>query len=122
MAADGGGAPSMRQFHRWQSRREPMVPGWKGKRIGWLLASWCPRASGRAAHGGGGQPDRAAASAARGERRRRGDGLANETKAEPCWAHVIPRSEIAGTKPPYVCPRCFIHTYSNNMINRLHVQ
>jgi hypothetical protein len=35
---------------------------------------------------------------------------------------VIPHSEIAGTKPPYVCPRCFIHTYSNNMINRFHVQ
>jgi hypothetical protein len=35
---------------------------------------------------------------------------------------VIPRSEIAGTKPPYVCPGCFIHMYSNNMINRLHVQ
>jgi hypothetical protein len=27
---------------------------------------------------------------------------------------VIPHSEIAGTKPPYVCPGCFIHTYSNN--------
>jgi hypothetical protein len=35
---------------------------------------------------------------------------------------VIPRSEIVGTKPPYVCPGCFIHTYSNNMINRFHVQ
>jgi hypothetical protein len=35
---------------------------------------------------------------------------------------VIPRSEIAGTKPPYVCLGCFIHTYSNNMINRFHVQ
>jgi hypothetical protein len=35
---------------------------------------------------------------------------------------VIPHSEIAGTKPPYVCPGCFIHTYSNNMINRFHVQ
>jgi hypothetical protein len=35
---------------------------------------------------------------------------------------VIPRSEIEGTKPPYVCPGCFIHTYSNNMINRFHVQ
>jgi hypothetical protein len=34
---------------------------------------------------------------------------------------VIPRSEIAETKPPYVCPGCFIHTYSNNMINRCHV-
>jgi hypothetical protein len=35
---------------------------------------------------------------------------------------VIPRSEIAGMKPPYVCPGCFIHMYSNNMINRFHVQ
>jgi hypothetical protein len=35
---------------------------------------------------------------------------------------VIPRSEIEGTKPPYVCPGCFIHTYSNNMINIFHVQ
>jgi hypothetical protein len=35
---------------------------------------------------------------------------------------VIPRSEIVGTKPPYVCPGCFIHTYSNNMINKFHVQ
>jgi hypothetical protein len=36
--------------------------------------------------------------------------------------NVIPRFEIAGMKPPYVCPGCFIHTYSNNMINRFHVQ
>jgi hypothetical protein len=35
---------------------------------------------------------------------------------------VIPRSEIAGTKPPYVRAGYFIHTYSNNMINRFHVQ
>jgi hypothetical protein len=35
---------------------------------------------------------------------------------------VTPCSEIAGTKPPYVCPGCFIHTYSNNVINRFHVQ
>jgi hypothetical protein len=35
---------------------------------------------------------------------------------------VKPRSEIVKTKPPYVCPGCFIHTYSNNMINRFHVQ
>jgi hypothetical protein len=34
---------------------------------------------------------------------------------------VIPRSEIAGTKPPYVCLGCFIHTYSNKMINKFHV-
>jgi hypothetical protein len=34
---------------------------------------------------------------------------------------IIPRSEIAETKPPYVCPGYFIHTYSNNMINRCHV-
>jgi hypothetical protein len=35
---------------------------------------------------------------------------------------VIPRSKIARTKPPYVCSGCFIHAYSNNMINRFHVQ
>jgi hypothetical protein len=35
---------------------------------------------------------------------------------------AIPRSEIAGMKPTYVFPGCFIHTYSNNMINRFHVQ
>jgi hypothetical protein len=29
---------------------------------------------------------------------------------------VMPRSDIVGTKPPYVCPGCFIHRYSNNMI------
>jgi hypothetical protein len=34
---------------------------------------------------------------------------------------VIPHSKIVGTKPPYVCPGCFIHMYSNNMINRFHV-
>jgi hypothetical protein len=34
--------------------------------------------------------------------------------------NVIPHSEIVGTKPPYVCPGCFIHTYSNNMITRFH--
>jgi hypothetical protein len=38
------------------------------------------------------------------------------------WMNVIPHSEIVETKPPYVCPGCFIHTYSNNMINRFHVQ
>jgi hypothetical protein len=37
------------------------------------------------------------------------------------WYEVISCSEIAGTKPPYVCPGCFIHTYSNNMINKFHV-
>jgi hypothetical protein len=41
---------------------------------------------------------------------------------DPDQPYVIPHSEIAGTKPPYVCPECFIHTYSNNMINRFHVQ
>jgi hypothetical protein len=34
---------------------------------------------------------------------------------------VTPRSDIAGTKPPHMCPGCFIHTYSNNMINIFHV-
>jgi hypothetical protein len=42
--------------------------------------------------------------------------------AEGINTNVISRSEIVGTKPPYVCPGCFIHTYSNNMIKRLHVQ
>jgi hypothetical protein len=40
----------------------------------------------------------------------------------PLTKSVIPRSEIVGTKPPYVCPGCFIHKYSNNMISRFHVQ
>jgi hypothetical protein len=35
---------------------------------------------------------------------------------------VIPRSEKEGTKPPYVCPGCSNHTYSNNMITRFHIQ
>jgi hypothetical protein len=35
---------------------------------------------------------------------------------------VIPHSEREGTKPPYVCPGCSNHTYSNNMITRFHVQ
>jgi hypothetical protein len=35
---------------------------------------------------------------------------------------VIPRSEKEGMKPPYVCPGCSNHTYSNNMITRFHVQ
>jgi hypothetical protein len=35
---------------------------------------------------------------------------------------VIPRSETAETNPPYVCPGCFVHTYSNNTINRCHIQ
>jgi hypothetical protein len=42
----------------------------------------------------------------------------------PTWLKpdVIPRSEITKMKPPYVCPGCLIHTYSNNMINRCHIQ
>jgi hypothetical protein len=39
-----------------------------------------------------------------------------------CGAAVIPRSEKEGTKPLYVCPGCSNHTYSNNMITRIHVQ
>jgi hypothetical protein len=35
---------------------------------------------------------------------------------------VIPPSEKEGTKPPYVCPGYSNHTYSNNMITRIHVQ
>jgi hypothetical protein len=34
---------------------------------------------------------------------------------------VIPHSEIVKMKPPYVCPGCFMHTYSNNTINRCHI-
>jgi hypothetical protein len=48
--------------------------------------------------------------------RQRRDSLTGE------GADVIPHSEIAGAKPPYVCPGCSIHTYSNNMINRFHVK
>jgi hypothetical protein len=44
------------------------------------------------------------------------------TEEDSMVGSVIPRSEIEGTKPPYVCPGCFIHTCSNNMINRFHVQ
>jgi hypothetical protein len=36
--------------------------------------------------------------------------------------YVIPHSEKEGTKPPYVCPGCSNHTYSNNMITRFHVE
>jgi hypothetical protein len=35
---------------------------------------------------------------------------------------VIPHFEKEGMKPPYVCPGCSNHTYSNNMITRIHVQ
>jgi hypothetical protein len=52
------------------------------------------------------------------------DNSSHYPKSLKCFAMVdvvIPRSEIAGTKPPYVCPGCFIHTYNNNMINRFHV-
>jgi hypothetical protein len=35
---------------------------------------------------------------------------------------VIPCSEKEGMKPPYMCPGCSNHTYSNNMITRFHVQ
>jgi hypothetical protein len=41
---------------------------------------------------------------------------------DPRGLFVIPRSEREETKPPYVCPRCSNHTYSNNMITRFHVQ
>jgi hypothetical protein len=46
----------------------------------------------------------------------------HHTKDEATWEHVIPCSEKEGTKPPYVCPGCSNHTYSNNMITRIHVQ
>jgi hypothetical protein len=29
-------------------------------------------------------------------------------------AHVVPRSEKEGTKPPYVCPGCSNHMHGNN--------
>jgi hypothetical protein len=35
---------------------------------------------------------------------------------------IIPSSEKVEMKPPYVCPGCLNHTYSNNMINMCHVQ
>jgi hypothetical protein len=38
------------------------------------------------------------------------------------YTAIIPRSEKEGTKPLYVCPGCSNHTYSNNMITRIHVQ
>jgi hypothetical protein len=34
---------------------------------------------------------------------------------------VMPHSEKEGTKPPYVCPGCSNHTYSNKMITKFHV-
>jgi hypothetical protein len=49
-------------------------------------------------------------------------GVANCVKVNQMDASVIPRSEKEGTKPLYVCPGCSNHTYSNNMITRIHVQ
>jgi hypothetical protein len=46
----------------------------------------------------------------------------DEERIESMKDYVIPRSEKEGTKPPYVCPGCSNHTYSNNMITRIHVQ
>jgi hypothetical protein len=37
-------------------------------------------------------------------------------------SNVIPHSEKEGTKSLYVCPGCSNHTYSNNLITRIHVQ
>jgi hypothetical protein len=45
-----------------------------------------------------------------------------DRRGEVAYQLVIPRSEKEGTKPPYVCPGCSNHTYSNNMITRFHVQ
>jgi hypothetical protein len=58
------------------------------------------------------------------ERRRRAKGKKEESTARrPApFEVVIPRSEKEGTKPPYVCPGCSNHMYSNNMITRFHVQ
>jgi hypothetical protein len=35
---------------------------------------------------------------------------------------VIPHSEKAEMKPPYMCPGCSNHMYNNNMINMCHVR
>jgi hypothetical protein len=45
-----------------------------------------------------------------------------ESNSEFRTTFVIPCSEKEGTKPPYVCPGCSNHMYSNNMITRIHVQ
>jgi hypothetical protein len=37
-------------------------------------------------------------------------------------SNVIPHSEKEGTKSLYVCRGCSNHTYSNNLITRIHVQ
>jgi hypothetical protein len=37
-------------------------------------------------------------------------------------SYPVPTSEKEEMKPPYVCPGCSNHTYSNNMITRFHVQ
>jgi hypothetical protein len=44
------------------------------------------------------------------------------TASQPPRAAVIPHSEKEGTKLPYECPGCSNHTYSNNMIAKIHVQ
>jgi hypothetical protein len=55
----------------------------------------------------------------------------DETTPCPCdvfWCvgdkemDVVPYSEKAEMKPPYICLGCLNHTYNNNMINRCHVQ
>jgi hypothetical protein len=48
------------------------------------------------------------------------ENLVTNKAASNRMVFVTPRSEIAEMKPPYVCPGCLIHTYSNNMINRGH--
>jgi hypothetical protein len=48
--------------------------------------------------------------------------LTSKTFITSAHVVVIPRSEKDGTKPLYVCPECLNHTYSNNMIIRIHVQ
>jgi hypothetical protein len=54
--------------------------------------------------------------------RNRVGSVASDLESWVTCCDVIPHSEIAETKPPYVCPGCFIHTYSNNTINRCHIQ
>jgi hypothetical protein len=51
-------------------------------------------------------------------------GLRTGGSGFPVWASkpVIPHSKKEETKPPYLCPGYSNHMYSNNMINRCHVQ
>jgi hypothetical protein len=76
----------MRRFHREVKRKGADGSGLEGEKDVAAFDLVAHRKERRAAHVGGGQPDRAAAPTTRGERRRRGDGPTNEPKAKPCWA------------------------------------